>query len=140
MQPTNAKNGDILLVYDHQCPVCQAYCRRVRLRSSEGQLELVDARAQTAVRYEVTRLGLDIDQGMVLKRGDSLYYGAEAIHQLALLERRSDPFNFVAYLAFRWAWASRLLYPVLRLFRNLLLKILGRTKINNLALPHNDRF
>lgn len=139
MQPIEGKH-DILLVYDHQCPVCQAYCQRVRLRPSEGRLELVDARTQTDVRDEVTRLGLDIDQGMVLKHGDSLYYGAEAIHQLALLESRSDPFNFLAYLAFRWEWASELIYPVLRFFRNLLLKMLGRTRINNLSLANHDKF
>jgi predicted DCC family thiol-disulfide oxidoreductase YuxK len=138
MQPRNER--DILLVYDHQCPVCQAYCQRVELRPSEGRLRLIDARNPTDIRDEITGLGLDIDQGMVLQTGDNLYYGAEAIHQLSLLEKRSDPFNFLAYLAFRWRWASALIYPVLRFFRNLLLKILGRTKINNLLLPNNDKF
>ncbi len=131
---------DILLVYDHQCPVCDAYCRRVRVRPSEGTLRVMDAREPSAIRDEVTRRGLDIDQGMVLQTDKGLYYGAEAIHELALLGTRTDPFNVLNYIAFRWRWAAERVYPVLRFFRNLLLKLLGRTKINNLGLPDNERF
>ncbi len=131
---------DILLLYDHQCPVCDAYCTRIRLRPQAGRLQTIDARDESGIRDEITRRGWDIDQGMVLGTEDGIYYGAEAIHQLALLGTRSDPFNFLNYLAFRWKWAADLLYPILRFCRNLLLKLLGRTKINNLSLPHNDRF
>lgn len=131
---------DILLVYDHQCPVCDAYCRRVRVPASQGHLQLVDARSPTEIRDEITCRGWDIDQGMVLRTQDGLYYGAEAIHQLALIGSRSGFFNLLNYLAFRWLWASEIMYPVLRALRNLLLKILGRTKINNLGRPHNVKF
>ncbi len=131
---------EILLVYDHQCPVCDAYCKQVKVRPSEGSLQVIDARAPSEIRDEVTRRGLDIDQGMVLRTDEGLYYGAEAIHQLALLGTRSEPFNLLNYLVFRSKWVAERLYPVLRFFRNLLLKLLGRTKINNLSLPRNDKF
>ncbi len=131
---------DVLLVYDHQCPVCHAYCTRVRLRPDEGQLRLIDARDPSPILEEITRAGLDIDQGMVVQTQGRLYYGADAIHELSLLADRSTIFNRLSYWAFRWNWAARLIYPVLRFLRNLLLKVLGRTKINNLSLPHNDRF
>ena len=35
---------EILLVYDKQCPLCDNYCRMVRLRESVGELRLIDAR------------------------------------------------------------------------------------------------
>lgn len=130
----------IFLVYDHQCPVCDAYCRRVKVRPSEGILRIMDARSPSEIRDEVTRRGLDIDQGMVLQTDAGLYYGAEAIHQLALLGARSNPFNLLNSIAFRSKWVADKSYPVLRFCRNLLLKLLGRTKINNLSLPGNDRF
>ena len=130
----------IVLVYDHQCPVCDAYCRRVQIRPAEGALQILDARSPSEIRDEVTRRGLDIDQGMVLQTDTGLYYGAEAIHQLALLGSRSDAFNWLNFVAFRRRWAADMLYPILRFFRNMLLKLLGRTRINNLSLPHNDRF
>jgi predicted DCC family thiol-disulfide oxidoreductase YuxK len=131
---------EILLVYDTQCPACDIYCRLVRIRESVGHLERVDARQRTEIMEEITARGLDIDQGMVLKLDEELYYGADAIHALALISSRSDLFNRFNYWAFRSNRRARWCYPVLRFFRNLLLKLLGRTKINNLGTPGNNRF
>ena len=89
---------------------------------------------------EITAAGLDIDQGMVLKMNDRLYYGADAIHALSLLSTRSGALNRLAFWMFRSRRISRVLYPVCRLFRNLLLKAMGVTKINNLQKDGNDRF
>lgn len=131
---------EIYLVYDRQCPACEFYCRLVRIRESVGTLVLVDARESTALLGEITAAGLDIDEGMVVKLGNELYYGDEAIHMLALLSTRSGVFNRIAFWLFRSRGVSRWLYPVLKFFRNLLLKILGRTRINNLDIPGRDRF
>ena len=131
---------EILLVYDKQCPVCDYYCCLVRVRKSVGKLKLVDARESSAIMEEITRSGLDIDQGMVLKLDDQLYYGADAINALALIGSPLGLFNRINYWIFRSKTLSRMLYPVLRTFRNMLLKILRRTKINNLRLENNDRF
>lgn len=131
---------EILLVYDKQCPVCDSYCRVVRVRADAGDLKLVDARHSSEVMREITSRGWDIDQGMVLKMGGRLYYGPDAIHALALIGSRSGFFNRMNYLAFSSRLLSGLLYPVLRFFRNLLLKILGKTKINNLSRSNNDYF
>src|SRR5690349_15286722 len=130
----------ILLVYDKECPVCNAYCRMARIRASLGELRLVDAREPGALMDEITALGFDIDQGMLLKVDDRLYYCADAIHALALMSSRSGVFNRFTYWVFRSERLSRLLYPVLRAGRNLLLKLLGKTKINNLGLADNVRF
>jgi predicted DCC family thiol-disulfide oxidoreductase YuxK len=132
--------GEILLVYDWECPACDTYCRSVRVQQSIGTLRLVNARKPSAVIEEITQAGLDIDQGMVVKMGGQLYYGADAIHTLALLSSRLDLFSKLSYYAFRSKTLSRILYPGLRAFRNLLLKIMGKTKINNLRVAGNDRF
>ncbi|MGH8203204.1 MAG: DCC1-like thiol-disulfide oxidoreductase family protein [Steroidobacteraceae bacterium] len=133
-------DDEILLVYDRQCPACDYYCNLVRIRESAGRLVLIDARDGGRIMDEITAAGLDIDQGMVVKAGGTLYYGTDAIHVLALMGTRSGLFNRFAYWSFRNRGVARILYPVLKACRNLLLKILGRTKINNLALPGNDRF
>tara|TARA_R110002096_G_scaffold419615_1_gene624360 strand:+ start:3702 stop:3935 length:234 start_codon:yes stop_codon:yes gene_type:complete len=77
---------------------------------------------------------------MVVKANDRIYYGSDAIHQLALLGSRKGFVNRIAYWAFRSQTAARILYPVLAACRNLLLKILGRSRINNLQLENNDKF
>lgn len=130
----------ILLVYDRECPACNAYCQVVNIRESVGDLRIVDARQNSEVMDEITSMGLDIDQGMVLKMGGQLYYGADAIHALALIGSRSGMFNRMNYWMFKSKRASSILYPILRFCRNLLLKILSKTKINNLNVAGNDRF
>ena len=131
---------EILLVYDKECPVCDSYCRLVRIEESVGDLKMIDARESSDVLDEITALGLDIDQGMVLKMGREIHYGADAIHALARISSRSSLFNLLNYLMFFSKRVSRILYPVLRGCRNLLLKILGKTKINNLGRENNERF
>ena len=137
---SGAAREPILLVYDKQCPACDFYCSLVRVRRDVGDLQLVDARDGGRVMEEITRAGLDIDQGMVLKVGSQLYYGSDAIHALALLSTRTGFFNRLAYWSFRSRRVARVLYPLLRALRNLLLKMLGKTKINNLGASGNDRF
>ncbi|MQA67108.1 MAG: DUF393 domain-containing protein [Alphaproteobacteria bacterium] len=132
--------GDIFLVYDFECPACDIYCRSVQIPRSAGRLRLVNARESIVVMDEITRAGLDIDQGMVVKVGNQLYYGSEAIHVLALLSSRSDLFNKLTHYIFRSSRLSRILYPFLRKCRNLLLRAMGKTKINNLEIKGNDRF
>jgi hypothetical protein len=77
---------------------------------------------------------------MVLKMGEQLYYGADAIHTLALIGSRSGILNRLNYWMFKSKIISRVFYPLLRASRNLLLKILKKTKINNLKDKSNDRF
>ena len=131
---------EILLVYDEECPVCSTYCRMARIRESVGELRLINARDASAVMDEITVKGLDIDQGMVLKVENNLYYGSDAIHALSLMSSRSGIFNRINYWIFRSRNLSHVLYPVLRFFRNLLLMLLRKTKINNLELENNEMF
>jgi len=82
---TSGAAGEILLVYDRECPACDAYCRLLRTSRSVGTLHLINARTWNTAVEEITEAGLDIDQGMVVKMGGQLYYGADAIHTLALI-------------------------------------------------------
>ncbi len=132
--------GKIVLVYDKECPACDNYCRLVRIREDIGEFVLLDAREPSAILDEVTALGWDIDQGMVLKIETQLYYGADAIHALALISSRSGFFNRFNHWLFKSQRRSSICYPLLRSMRNLLLKLLGKTKINNLQMDQNTHF
>ena len=134
------KNAKVVVVYDYECPACDYYCHMLRIKNSIGEIQLVDARVSSEFLDEITARGLDIDQGMVVIVDDNWYYGADAIHVISLMSSRSGLFNRFNYWVFKSRWLSRLFYPVLRYFRKVLLKILGKTKINNLAKPGNDRF
>jgi predicted DCC family thiol-disulfide oxidoreductase YuxK len=83
-------NKEVLVVYDKECPACDYYCNLVRIRESVGRLVLVNARDAGPVMDEITAKGFDIDQGMVVKVGNGLYYGADAINALALMALTRD--------------------------------------------------
>ncbi len=136
-----AKTGyKLYLIYDHQCPACDFYARLVRVRESLGPLELVDARTDERFLPAITARGWDIDEGMVLKVDDELYYADDAIRVLALLGSRSGWFNRLNYHLFASPARARMFYPLLRACRNLLLKMLRRTRINNLGKTGGERF
>lgn len=131
---------EILLVYDQECPACNQYCQIVRIKETVGDLKIVNARDDSEVMEEITAAGMDIDQGMVLKMGGEIYYGSDAIHALALISSRSGIFNRMNYWMFKSKTLSKLFYPILRSCRNILLKILGVSKINNLDIDGNNKF
>lgn len=133
-----AEKTDITLVYDRECPVCNYYSRRIEV--SEGDLVRVNAREGGAYLDEITAAGLDIDKGMALKVGDTLYFGSDAIHKLALLSSGEGFFNKGTAIVFRSPRVASALYPALVGCRNLLLKILGRSRINNLGKTDRPRF
>jgi predicted DCC family thiol-disulfide oxidoreductase YuxK len=122
----------VWLVYDGQCPVCTFYCRYVRIRETVGTLHLVDAREPSALLDEVTALGLNIDQGMVLKFKDTIFYGSDAVHILSLLGTTSGLFNRINFHVFRTRLGARIVYPICKAFRNVILKLMGIHYIDNL--------
>ncbi len=128
----------VRLVYDHDCPVCRFYASRVDL--SEGELELVDARKPGKLMAEISAAGVDIDAGMAVKTGATLLLGSDAIHELALRSSGSGVFNRLTARVFRSPRLARIFYPPLVSGRNLLLKIIGKTRINNLGNSNKSLF
>lgn len=136
----NTRETEVLLVYDRQCPACEFYCKHAQIDAGHGTLQRIDARESSGILDRITRAGLDIDQGMVLEADGQLYYGAEAIHELARRAPQAGAFHRLSRALFGSHARARRLYPVLRACRNALLKLLGKSKINNLGRPHHDRF
>ena len=120
---------DAVLVYDGQCPVCSSYVRYVRIKESVGKVALIDARDGGPYVKKIQAAGLDLNEGMVLSYGGHLYHGADCVHMLALLSSNSGAFNRLNALMFKSPGAAKLLYPVMRAGRNLLLRLLGRRPI-----------
>lgn len=118
------------IVYDGECPFCSRYVELVRLREAIGPVKLINARSGGALVDEVRAAGFDLDDGMVLKLDGRLYHGADCIHMLAMLSTPSGWFNRLNAAVFRSSGVSKLLYPVLRAGRNTVLRLLGRSKLN----------
>ena len=121
----------ITLVYDGDCPVCRNYTQHLSIKQAAGTFELLNARDNPPIVQEINALNLDMDEGFVLKIGDRFYHGADAIHTLALLSTGTGVFNRMNFLVFRSETLSRFLYPILKTGRAMLLKLLGKSKLNN---------
>ena len=126
------------VVYDRECPVCNFHARNLELDDRTNELHLVNARNDSALMREVSAAGLDIDEGMVVKTGDKLYFGSDAMHKLAALNTGRGFSNSVLRLLFRNERLAAALYPLLASLRRLLLRLLGRSKINNLGTGNNS--
>jgi len=74
--------------------------------------------------------GYDLDEGMAMVDGDTVWHGEDCLNRIALMSTPSGVFNRLNTAMFRSKHASKALYPLLRGGRNLTLRILGRKKIN----------
>lgn len=130
---------EIWFVYDGECPLCASAAMAFEIRKAVGTLHLIDARSepQHPVLLEINARKMDLDEGMVIKYSDMLYHGADALHLMALLGSNRGWLNRINALFFRSKTVTSLLYPALRGVRNLLIRIRGVSRINNLAVHEN---
>lgn len=129
-----SRPGEILIIYDGECPFCSRYVQMLRLQNAVSKVSLIDARSDPAYAREMLEKGMNIDDGMLVVYSDKLYYASDAVNILAILTTPSDAFNYLTAFLFKGKKTSRFLYPVCRFFRNSVLKVLGRKKINQHGL------
>ena len=128
--------GDIWFAYDGECPVCTYAAHALRIRESVGRLHLVDARTDKdhPLIQRINAEGLDLDEGMVIQFGGRLYHGADALQVMALLGSKYGWFNRATVLLFRSPTLAKLAYPLMRGTRNMLIRLLGVARIDNLKV------
>ena len=114
------------MVYDGDCPLCNAYVTRMRLQKAAGQLHLVDARQEPELVKQLQHQGYRLDDGLLLSIGDQHFHGAEGMKVLALMSSRSGWFNRLNYRLFGSRRVANTLYPALVAGRRALLWLLGR--------------
>jgi predicted DCC family thiol-disulfide oxidoreductase YuxK len=124
--------NQVWFVYDGKCPICNGAANAFMIKDVLGTLNLVDARTQKnhPVMIEINNLGLNLDEGMVIKFKDNIYHGSDALHVMALIGTNSGFFNKVNCFLFRSKILSKICYPFLRLGRNFVLYIKGVEKLN----------
>jgi predicted DCC family thiol-disulfide oxidoreductase YuxK len=133
-----AAEREIWIIFDGECPFCSAYVRLARLREAAGRVYLLNAREPHPLVEEAIKAGYNLDDGMALKVGDTIYHGDSCVHQLALMSSGSGAFNRLNYWIFKSPRRTKVLYPILRHFRNLTLRILGRKRIHASAISAHE--
>lgn len=105
------------ILYDGQCPFCTRYVQLVRLRERFA-VELIDARRD---RERAGRYGLDLNAGMIVDLDGTVHHGAAAVSLLSRLSSKPGPLAS--------PMVARLVYPFMRMGRNGVLRLLGRSPI-----------
>ena len=127
----NINPAHTYLVYDGDCPACRNYVRFMRFRDAVGLVQLINARQAQGWVTHLNDRNMPLDEGMVLVFDGHYYYGADAIHHMALLSSRHGLFNRINARLFRSKRVATFLYPILKTLRNSLLQVLGRNKIHS---------
>ncbi len=122
----------VTVIYDGDCPFCSSYVSLIGLRKLTD-VDLIDARSDHPILRATEIQALDLNAGMVVKVGQAVHHGADAMHVLSMLSTGSGFISRLALRAFASPTRSRLLYPYLRAGRNLTLRILGRPAIQSLT-------
>jgi len=116
---------DITLIYDGECPICCRYSAYVRLRQ-RMEIALVDARQTPEIVADLKSRGYDLNQGMALLWGPRVYLGKKALVVLDSLTYARGIFDVPVRFVIRIPGAVSLLYPVCKLLRLVLLRLLGK--------------
>jgi len=121
--------ASLQIIYDGECPVCDAYFRMHRLKEIGLQVRMTDAREHPELVRDYASRGIDLNRDFVLRLGETEYAGSEAMFVLARLGSRNSLFRRMNAAIFRSRFISKALYPALRQGRLALLHMLGRPPI-----------
>jgi predicted DCC family thiol-disulfide oxidoreductase YuxK len=119
-----------LVIYDGDCLFCASFAKMYRARDSLGPLTLLNARDIEEPLLGLLMARYNLNEGMLFVEGGRIYFGADAVHALALVTSGSSLFNRLNGVIFRSPRLARLLYPVLRAGRNASLALRGKRQIH----------
>ena len=127
------ENEPSLIIYDGDCVFCNNYVRLLKLRQSIGPVELLDARSDDPRVKDYWRQGYDLNRGMLFVHAGRIYHGDEAINVLASLSSDSTIFNRINGAVLSNAQTAKLLYPLLKLGRRVVLLLRGKKLLTHPA-------
>lgn len=136
MTSPDIDKNTLYLIYDDECPLCRSSAHALNIRKAVGKLVLINARESHPLVGSAYEHGFDPDRGIVVIYHDQYYFGADAVHFLALLNSSSSVMNKMTANLFRSSLLAKILYPMVKSIRRLLLNFKGVGSITfNDGLP-----
>jgi predicted DCC family thiol-disulfide oxidoreductase YuxK len=120
----------MLIIYDGLCPLCNQFSKRVHLQRAVGVVELLDARSTDSRIIQFIAAGYKLDQTLLVQYNGHIYVGAQAMHLIATCSSQDNWFNRLFATVFKHPLIARLLYRPLTWGRTILLRLLGRPRID----------
>jgi predicted DCC family thiol-disulfide oxidoreductase YuxK len=125
LKMNKSRDESLVIVYDGKCPFCTNFVRLMTLRQSIGRVDLVDARSGAAVVNDLQSKGYDLNEGMAALYGDKVYYGADAVSLISLLAGDGNWGAKSLARLLRNSRRARFLYPLMKVGRRFVLRVLG---------------
>jgi len=125
----------IYFVYDGLCPLCSYTAQALHIKKQFGALHLIDVRQDInhPLIQEINRLGLNLDEGMVIFAKGHFHHGEKALQFIVRYGQVENPLMTLCKGLFWSDKVASLTYPWLRKVRNWLLKVRKIPQINNLS-------
>ena len=123
-------SGKLEIIYDGECPFCTSYVKMVRLKESFDTVELISAREDHPLVKEMLDKGYDLDNGMIVKHGETIYYGSDAVNFMSVMSSDAGLFNRLLKELFKYKLSAKIAYPFLRFGRNSVLFLKGSKQLN----------
>lgn len=134
MTTQNIDNSALYLIYDDECPLCRSSAHALNIKKAVGNFVLINARESHPLVSAAYARGFDPDLGIIVIYNNQYYFGADAIHFLAMLNSSHSKLNAITASLFRVKLFARALYPIVKSIRRILLSIKGVG-----AIEHNGR-
>lgn len=118
-----------VVIYDGQCPFCDAYIKMLRLRESVGNVTLIDARAEPDLVRECEQRAYPLNDGMLVLLAGRAYFGADAVVLLSQLTTVSGMLNRAVAAVLKNKALASVCYPIMRGGRAITLSMMGRQRL-----------
>jgi len=119
----------LTVIYDGQCPFCANFVQWYRLRENVAAVLLVDARQQPALVQQLRAMGMEINDGMVVRWQGRYHFGADAMQLLAQLAAGPGLRARLNRLLFHNGARAARTYALMAAGRRVALRLLGRRRI-----------
>lgn len=118
-----------VVIYDGQCPFCDAYIKMLRLRESVGAVTMIDARTEPDLVRECKERAYPLNDGMLVLLAGRAYFGADAVALLSQLTTASGLLNRAIAGVLKNKALASVCYPVMRGGRAMTLSMMGRPRL-----------
>lgn len=122
--------GDLTVIYDGECPFCRSYVSLMKLRNAVGSVSLIDAREKSSATRELTHRGYDLNQGMAVIYGETIYFGKDAVVLISSLINQSGVTSKLIAVLLREPRRAALFYPMMKMGRRITLNLLGKPPLD----------
>jgi predicted DCC family thiol-disulfide oxidoreductase YuxK len=119
----------VQIIYDGQCPACDAYFRFQRLEQSRINVHFTDAREHPEIVRAYLDREIDLNRDFVLRLGKAEYVGGDAVFVLASLGTKWNLCRQLNARLFRFRCVAHAVYRLMRVGRRCLLLLLGRRQL-----------